>query len=63
MKIGMTGLGRMGANMTERLLNGGHEVTGFDFNEESRRRVVEHGAGEAASKSSYRDSTCPGSSG
>jgi len=49
MKLGMVGLGRMGANMTERLLNGGHEVTGFDFSEESRRRVVEKGALEAAS--------------
>jgi len=39
----------MGANMTERLLKGGHEVVGFDFNEVSRQRVVEKGAVEAAS--------------
>ena len=49
MKLGMVGLGRMGANMTERLLVGGHEVIGFDFNEASRRRMAEKGAGEAAS--------------
>ena len=30
MKVGMVGLGRMGAGMTERLRLGGHEVVGFD---------------------------------
>ena len=30
MKLGMIGLGRMGGNMTERLLNDGHEVVVFD---------------------------------
>ena len=30
MKLGMVGLGRMGAGMTERLRRGGHEVVGFD---------------------------------
>jgi len=29
-KVGMVGLGRMGAGMTERLRLGGHEVVGFD---------------------------------
>jgi 6-phosphogluconate dehydrogenase len=33
-KIGMVGLGRMGGNMTQRLLDGGHEVVAFDRNEE-----------------------------
>jgi 6-phosphogluconate dehydrogenase len=32
MKIGMVGLGRMGAGMTERLRRGGHEVVGYDRN-------------------------------
>lgn len=32
MKIGMVGLGRMGAGMTERLRSRGHEVVGFDRN-------------------------------
>ncbi|MGE0880155.1 MAG: phosphogluconate dehydrogenase (NAD(+)-dependent, decarboxylating) [Acidimicrobiia bacterium] len=32
MKIGMVGLGRMGAGMTERLRLGGHEVVGYDRN-------------------------------
>ena len=30
MKLGMIGLGRMGANMAERLVRAGHEVTGYD---------------------------------
>jgi len=30
MQLGMIGLGKMGANMTTRLLRGGHEVTVFD---------------------------------
>ena len=30
MRLGMIGLGKMGGNMTERLLRGGHEVVAFD---------------------------------
>jgi 6-phosphogluconate dehydrogenase len=30
MKLGMIGLGRMGANMAERLTRGGHDVVGYD---------------------------------
>ena len=32
MQIGMVGLGRMGANMVERLRRGGHDVIGYDRN-------------------------------
>jgi 6-phosphogluconate dehydrogenase len=32
MQLGMVGLGRMGANMVERLRRGGHEVIGYDRN-------------------------------
>ena len=35
MEIGMIGLGKMGANMTTRLLRGGHRVVAFDLNEEA----------------------------
>jgi len=35
MKIGMVGLGRMGANMAKRLIRGGHECVGFDVSQES----------------------------
>ena len=34
MQLGMVGLGRMGANMAERLRLGGHEVIGYDRNPE-----------------------------
>ncbi|MDJ0497590.1 MAG: decarboxylating 6-phosphogluconate dehydrogenase [Acidimicrobiia bacterium] len=44
MKIGMIGLGKMGANMAERLLQGGHEVVGFDLDAAAVREVVGRGA-------------------
>ena len=40
MELGMIGLGRMGANMTERLVRGGHRVVCFDPNAEARQRVA-----------------------
>jgi len=49
MELGMIGLGRMGANMTERLLGGGHRVVGYDPNPDAVRRVVEKGAKAADS--------------
>ncbi len=47
MRIGMIGLGKMGANMSLRLMRGGHEVIGFDLQEEARAKLVEAG-GQAA---------------
>jgi 6-phosphogluconate dehydrogenase len=44
MKIGMVGLGRMGANMTLRLTEHGHEVVAWDRSEESVKKVSEEGA-------------------
>lgn len=44
MKLGMIGLGRMGANMTVRLIRGGHEVVAFSRNPESVARIAEEGA-------------------
>lgn len=49
MEIGMIGLGKMGANMTERLVNGGHRVVGFDLNADSVQGVVDIGAEGAES--------------
>ena len=49
MELGMIGLGRMGANMTERLVKGGHKVVGFDPKPEARARVEDKGAESAAS--------------
>ncbi len=44
MKIGMVGLGKMGANMTRRLLRGGHEVVGYDPHSEVVNELVREGA-------------------
>ena len=49
MKLGMIGLGRMGANMAQRLVRGGHEVVGFDLSAGRARGVTEKGAESAAS--------------
>jgi 6-phosphogluconate dehydrogenase len=49
MQIAMIGLGRMGANMAQRLLRGGHEVVGFDPSEAARKLIEEKGAGSAVS--------------
>lgn len=49
MDLGMIGLGKMGANMAERLVRGGHRVVGFDLSPESVASLVERGAQGAAS--------------
>ncbi|HUC36414.1 MAG TPA: decarboxylating 6-phosphogluconate dehydrogenase [Acidimicrobiales bacterium] len=49
MKIGMVGLGKMGANMTHRLLEKGHEVVAFDLSAEARTSVASKGALTASS--------------
>src|SRR5437588_10988814 len=49
MKIRMVGLGRMGGNMTVRLLRKGHEVVAFDPSDDARMRAGEAGAKPAAS--------------
>jgi 6-phosphogluconate dehydrogenase len=40
MQIGLIGLGKMGANMAERLRKAGHEVVGFDRNPDAPRTVA-----------------------
>jgi 6-phosphogluconate dehydrogenase len=47
MRIAMIGLGKMGANMTERLLKDGHEVVAFDLNDKARDAVAKFGADPA----------------
>jgi len=49
MRIGMVGLGRMGGNMTTRLIQKGHQVVAFDPNPEARANAVSGGAEEATS--------------
>jgi 6-phosphogluconate dehydrogenase len=44
MKLAMVGLGKMGANMTERLLKGGHEVVAYDLRVEAVAKAVANGA-------------------
>ena len=40
MQLGMVGLGRMGANMTRRLLNGGHQCVVFDMSPKAVQELV-----------------------
>ncbi len=49
MKLGMVGLGRMGGNMTVRLLRGGHEVVAFDPGADAVARATAAGAIGASS--------------
>jgi len=49
MQIAMIGLGRMGANMTTRLLEGGHNVLAFDLSEEAVAKAKSGGADGAHS--------------
>jgi 6-phosphogluconate dehydrogenase len=49
MELGMIGLGRMGANMAQRLLRGGHHVVGFDPKAEARAALAGNGGGDADS--------------
>lgn len=44
MELGMIGLGKMGANMTIRLLRGGHRVVAYDINEDAIQAAEEAGA-------------------
>ena len=49
MKIGMVGLGRMGANMTLRLMRHNHQVVAWDRSEDSVKGVASEGADGAGS--------------
>jgi 6-phosphogluconate dehydrogenase len=53
MELGMIGLGRMGANMTERLVRGGHRVIAYDRSAEAIQRVVDKGAVGAPSVTDF----------
>ncbi|MBI3484528.1 MAG: decarboxylating 6-phosphogluconate dehydrogenase [Acidobacteria bacterium] len=49
MRIGMVGLGRMGANMVRRLMRGGHQCVVFDKDPEAVARLAGEGAMGASS--------------
>src|SRR5437868_9097121 len=44
MELGFIGLGRMGANMVERLLRGGHRVVAYNRSPDKTREAAAHGA-------------------
>ena len=48
MQLGMIGLGKMGANMSRRLVRDGHEVVGFDLDESAVQEIEDDGATGAA---------------
>ncbi|HEY3890105.1 MAG TPA: decarboxylating 6-phosphogluconate dehydrogenase [Caulobacteraceae bacterium] len=49
MQIGMIGLGRMGGNMTRRLMRAGHQMVVYSRGADSRAALVKDGATEATS--------------
>ena len=49
MRLGMVGLGKMGANMTRRLTRGGHEVVVTDLSPDNVKKISSEGAIASAS--------------
>ncbi len=49
MRIGMVGLGRMGANMVRRLMRSGHQAVAFDRSSDAVASLVKEGADGASS--------------
>jgi 6-phosphogluconate dehydrogenase len=58
-QIGMIGLGRMGANMTRRLMRGGHTCVGFDIHASAVAALASDGAVGAASLDDLRAHLAP----
>ncbi|MCH7709852.1 MAG: 6-phosphogluconate dehydrogenase (decarboxylating), partial [Myxococcales bacterium] len=44
MQLGMIGLGRMGSNMVQRLMRGGHQCVVFDLHADAVRSLEHDGA-------------------
>ena len=49
MQLGMVGLGRMGANMTRRLMRGGHQLVVSDLSADAVKSLADEGAGSSSS--------------
>ena len=49
MRLGMVGLGRMGANMARRLMRGGHEVVVTDLSADAVKNMAKEGAAPSSS--------------
>ena len=54
MKIGIIGLGRMGANIARRLMRGGHDVVGWDHGQPAIDAVAKDGMIPAADLADMR---------
>jgi 6-phosphogluconate dehydrogenase len=59
MELGFVGLGRMGGNMVERLVGGGHRVVAYDRADEAVTRAVARGARGAGSVEELVSSLAP----
>jgi len=59
MQLGMIGLGKMGANMTRRLLQGGHAVVGFDLDEDTVQELEGEGAAAATTLEALVEQLAP----
>ena len=44
MQLGMVGLGRMGSNLSRRLIRNGHEVVAYDVSADSVKQLESEGA-------------------
>jgi len=53
MQLGMVGLGRMGGNMVERLIRGGHQCVVFDLSPDNVRKYVEKKATGSSSLAEF----------
>ncbi len=51
MQLGLIGLGRMGANMAQRLVGGGHEVVGYARHWDTVQKTLDDGATSAGARS------------
>jgi 6-phosphogluconate dehydrogenase len=49
MQLGMVGLGKMGANMTRRLMRGGHQLVVSDLSADAVKQLADEGAGGSSS--------------
>jgi len=59
MQLGMVGLGRMGANMAQRLLRGGHRVVGWDRAPAAARSLEQGGGSGAATLEALVEALAP----
>ena len=59
MQLGMIGLGRMGGNMVERLVQGGHSVVAFDRSADAVKAAAANGATGASSLEAFVKALSP----